>query len=148
LGGQYAAASEANGRSLEIAPDHFFAHELLGYMRLLESKPTEAASTFAEVKEEGWRLNGIAMAEHSLGHIQKSQEALDGLIARHAKGSAFQVAEVYAWRHEKDKAFEWLDRAYRQRDAGLVYIKGDPFLASLHGDPRFGAFLRKMKLPE
>jgi serine/threonine-protein kinase len=62
--------------------------------------------------------------------------------------SSTEVAEVYAWRGEKNKAFEWLERAYVQRDGGLTDIKFDPRLDSLRADPRYKAFLRKMKLPE
>jgi serine/threonine-protein kinase len=60
---------------------------------------------------------------------------------------AYQVAEIYAWRGEKAKAYEWLERAYRQHDAGLSYLEGDSFLDELRGDEEFKAFLRKMKLP-
>ena len=55
---------------------------------------------------------------------------------------------MHAFRGEADLAFEWLERAYAQRDGGLVDIKGDRFLRGLAGDPRYKAFLRKMKLPE
>jgi hypothetical protein len=58
-----------------------------------------------------------------------------------------QVAEIYAYRGDRDKAFEWLDRAYRQRDGGLSGMKGDPLLLNLEHDPRWTAFLNKMKLP-
>ena len=41
---------------------------------------------------------------------------------------AYQIAAVYAFRGEADRAFEWLDRAYVQRDGGLTEMKGDPLL--------------------
>ncbi len=88
------------------------------------------------------------MAEHSLGHAQASQQALNELIAKDAALVACQIAEVYAWRGEKQKAFEWLERAYRQRDAGVVSMKADPLFKSLRGDPRFDAMLRKINLSE
>ena len=47
-----------------------------------------------------------------------------------------------------DLAFEWLERAYVQRDAGVAWTKVDPFLRSLHADPRWAAFLRKMGLAD
>ncbi|MCI0606599.1 hypothetical protein L0156_26745 [bacterium] len=50
-------------------------------------------------------------------------------------------------RRETDKAFEWLERAYKQRDGGLSTMKGDPLLRNLERDPRYRAFLQKMKLP-
>jgi hypothetical protein len=49
---------------------------------------------------------------------------------------------------DNDLALEWLERAYRQRDLGLVEMTGEPLLDSIAADPRFKAFLRKMKLPE
>ena len=48
---------------------------------------------------------------------------------------------------ETSQAFEWLERAYAQRDAGLVLVKGDPLLEDLEPDPRYKAFLKKMRLP-
>jgi hypothetical protein len=53
-----------------------------------------------------------------------------------------QIAEVYAYRGETDKAFEWLERAYAQRDPGLAGIKGDPLLKNLAADSRYTAFLK------
>ena len=71
----------------------------------------------------------------------------EGVIDSAADGAAYQIAEIYAWRDEKDKAFEWLERAYRQQDGGLTVIKTDPVLASLRADPRYFALLRKLHLP-
>jgi hypothetical protein len=45
------------------------------------------------------------------------------------------------------QAFEWLNRAYAQRDGGLVDIKVDPLLRSLRRGPRYAALLEKMPLP-
>ena len=60
--------------------------------------------------------------------------------------SAYQIAEVYAWRGETERALDWLERAYAQRDGGMVDIKVDPRVASLHGQPRYDALLRAMDL--
>jgi hypothetical protein len=59
-----------------------------------------------------------------------------------------QIAEVHAFRNEKSQAFTWLERAFAQKDVNLWSIKGDPLLKDLEGDPRYGAFLRKMNLPQ
>ena len=58
-----------------------------------------------------------------------------------------QVAEVHSWRGEKDLAFEWLERAREEGDLGLWWVKVDPLLRSLRGDPRWKAFLGRMNLP-
>jgi serine/threonine protein kinase/Tfp pilus assembly protein PilF len=144
----FAAAREASRRALEISPQSDFSLNDLGTLELLEGNAQAALETFRKIDNEGFRLSSVAMAEHTLGHAQESQQALEQLIAQHAAEAAFQIAEIYAWRAERDKAFEWLDRAYQQRDGGLSDIKTDPPLAELRGDPRYKAFLRKMKLPE
>ena len=61
-------------------------------------------------------------------------------------GGAYQIAEIYAFRNQPDEVFEWLDRAYAQRDSGLIGTKVEPLLKSLHGDPRFAAILKKLNL--
>jgi hypothetical protein len=59
----------------------------------------------------------------------------------------YEIAGVYAFRNQSDEAFEWLDRAYVQRNAGLIETKVDPLLKSLHHDPRFASQLKKLNFP-
>jgi adenylate cyclase len=72
---------------------------------------------------------------------------LQELVAKYPTHSAYQIAGVYAFRNQSDEAFEWLDRAYVQRDDELIETKVDPLLKSLHNDPRYAAFLKKLNLP-
>jgi TolB-like protein/DNA-binding winged helix-turn-helix (wHTH) protein/Flp pilus assembly protein TadD len=58
------------------------------------------------------------------------------------------IASLYALTGDKDRAFEWLDKAYAERDMGIIGLKVDPAFTNLHGDPRFAALLRRMGLPE
>jgi hypothetical protein len=95
---------------------------------------------------EDFRLVGQAKAEYSLGHVDVSQRILEELIA--GKGGPWEIAGVYAWRGENDKAFEWAERAYKERNGGLTWLKIDTNFRSLHGDARYRALLHKMNLPE
>jgi hypothetical protein len=52
-----------------------------------------------------------------------------------------------AFRNGPSEAFERLDRAFGQRDDGLIETKVDPLLKNLHNDPRYVAFLKKLNLP-
>jgi hypothetical protein len=87
------------------------------------------------------------LAYHALGRGQDSTAALGALIAKYGTDGAYQIAQVYAYRGESDKSFEWLERAYKQRDPGLTDMKTDPLLKSLRHDPRYTEFLKKMHLP-
>ena len=88
-----------------------------------------------------------AIAYLALGRQRESDAALSELIAKYHASDAYDIAEVYAFRNQSDEAFEWLDRAYAQRDSSLFATKVDPLLKSLHNDPRFAAFLKKIHLP-
>jgi hypothetical protein len=59
----------------------------------------------------------------------------------------YQIAEIEALRGERERAFEWLERGLTVQDAGMRYLKRDPLLQSLRGDPLYAALLRKMNLP-
>jgi len=144
--GRLIEAREAARRALEISPEHGFAWFNLGVTSLLESNPAAALGEFKRASK-GRREAGVAMAEHDLGHVKASQQALDELVARYALTNAYQIAEVYAWRGERDAGFHWLERAYTQHDGILVQIKFDPLLAKLRDDPRYSAMVRKMGLP-
>jgi len=88
------------------------------------------------------------MTEFTRGRERESQLALDELKKNYAVGFAYQIAQVHAWRGEKDQAFEWLDRSYGLHDAGLSRMRYDPLFAGLRDDPRFAAFKKKMGFPE
>jgi hypothetical protein len=60
---------------------------------------------------------------------------------------AYQVAQVYAWRGENDKAFEWLQVSLDTHDTGTVSLLIDPLLRGLQDDPRYNRLLAKIGLP-
>ena len=96
--------------------------------------------------EPAWRGLGLALAYHAAGKKKEADAALADYIKEFQNDAAYQIAEIYAFRGETDKAFEWLERAFMQRDGGLAQIKGDPLLRNIEKDPRYRAFLQKMKL--
>ena len=145
--GQDAEARLAWDHAFQINPGARWPNYLVGYLDLKDGKNESALAHF-RASDEPFRLTGTAMLEHTLGHAAESEQALEALKTKYAAGSAFQVAAVYAWRGEKDKAFEWLDRAYDQHDAGMPRLRYDPTLASLHDDPRFAALVKKMGFAE
>ena len=56
------------------------------------------------------------------------------------------LSHIYAIRGDADATFEWLERAYQQRDAGLTYVNALPFFDHIKSDPRWMPFLKKMGL--
>ena len=83
-------------------------------------------------------------AQRALGRQAEANAALRALETGFGWTAAYQIAEAYAERNDVDKAFEWLEKAYVQRDPGVVYTAMDGLLAPLHGDPRWRSFVRKL----
>jgi TolB-like protein len=141
-------AHEAIRRGLEIQPEDTFGLVSLIELLVFEHRADEALATSRKLEDEGFRLYGVTLAEHALGHTTQAQQALDELIAKHARDSAYQIGSVFASFGDKDKAFEWLERSYQQHDGGLSFVKVEPLLEHLRGEARYKALVRRMNLPE
>jgi TolB-like protein/Tfp pilus assembly protein PilF len=147
--GRMAEAKVAYRKALDLNPALPGVHADFAVLRLLEGE--DPAAALAEIGREldpSSREWSLAFAYHVLGRTLDANAALAEMEQKHAGDQAYGIAELHAYRGEVDQAFAWLERAYRQRDAGLTDIKGDPNLKNLRGDPRYKAFLRKMNLPE
>ena len=95
------------------------------------------------------KMIGLPMAYHALGRKADSDAALAALIAKYEKDAPYNIASVYAYRGEADKAFAWLDKAVEYGDGGLGEIVTENLFDKIHADPRWLPFLRKIgKAPE
>jgi adenylate cyclase len=130
-----------------INPQHGFIHGDLGVILLVQGHLEEALAEMQREPTDWARLQGEVLAYHAIGRHQAAEAALKELIASHANDSAFQIAEVYAYRGEVDKALDWLERAYQQHDAGLTFLKVDPMFNNLRQNPRYIQLLEEMQLP-
>jgi TolB-like protein/predicted Zn-dependent protease len=148
VAGKYDKAQAALQKALDLNPQVSSVHDVLGKILIAEGKPQQALAEIEKEPIEWQKFTGQVVAYHALGREQDSNAALAGLIAKHHTDAAYQIAEVYAYRGESDKSFEWLEHAYKQRDAGLPEIKTDPLLKNLRHDPRYTDLLKKMRLGE
>jgi TolB-like protein/Tfp pilus assembly protein PilF len=108
----------------------------------------EAALREAQLERDpGFRRFELAVAHYVRGDRAAADAALAELIANAREGFAYQIAQVYALRGEKDKAFEWLQTAFDDRDAGMLGLLADPVLRGLRDDARYKNLLAKVGLP-
>ena len=146
--GRLAEAEATLRTAIDLGPASGILRSALCGLMLRQGNPAAALATIREEPNEYARLMGTALACHALGQSTEAAAALGLLIGRHAHTCAVQIAAVYAYRGEIDRAFEWLERAYVQRDHGLHSLRDMYFLRALHGDPRWPAFLAKMGLAD
>jgi TolB-like protein len=97
--------------------------------------------------DEGYRRFELAVAQHVVGDREAADAALAALIAKAREGFAYQIAEVYAVRGEKEKAFDWLQISFDDRDAGMLGLLVDPLLRGLRDDARYKNLIVKVGLP-
>jgi hypothetical protein len=80
----------------------------------------------------------------------ESLTTIDGiltLIAQRSATDAVNIAAAYAYRNDRELALQWFERAYAQRDLGLLEVAGEPLFKSIADEPRFYAVLRSVRLP-
>jgi TolB-like protein/Tfp pilus assembly protein PilF len=156
LARQYDQAIEQERKTLELDPNYIGAHLTLGQAYLQKSMYKDG---MAELEKElaispgnpvslSWLGYGYAI----VGRKAEAQKVLDQLneISKHKYVPALQMALIYVGLGEKDKAFEWLERAYEERSIGSglssTSIKLDSMYDPLRSDPRFADLLRRMNL--
>src|SRR5713226_2825521 len=135
--GQLDEAAADGKKGLELGPDVWLGPILLSQIYVMQGRPQDALPEIELVRYDAERASLYPIAYYALGREKESDAALSELIAKYHTSDAYQIAEVYAFRNQSDEAFEWLERAYAQRDSGLIGTKVDPLLKSLHKDPRF-----------
>jgi adenylate cyclase len=145
---RFAEARAEFPRVVELNPAAPWAHAGLGLSYLLEGKFEEAVTATEGEAGEWARLLIVACARWGQKKIPEADAALAQLTDGFAETAAYQIAEVYAYRGDKDKTFEWLERARRQRDPGLTGLRKDPLTVNIQNDPRWNAFLHTMGLAD
>jgi tetratricopeptide (TPR) repeat protein len=137
--GRFAEAEASLRKALVLAPDREDVHMYLSLIRLAQGNTVGAREEAAKEKNPEHRLFATSLAS-------PSAESLEKLAAAAGADSPCMIAEAYAYRGDKDRAFEWLDKAYEARDSELTEIRSNPLFAKISGDARFEALVKKIGL--
>jgi len=150
--GQYAQAIDLNRRTLEMDPDFAPAHIALGAAYEGQGMWLQAISEYRKAVN----LSGNSPpAWAALGYVygvSGNQEEARKVIARlreASKGhyvSAFDMAVVFAGIGDRDSAFQWLEKAYTERESQMAFLNVTRRLDPLRSDKRFSDLLRRMDL--
>jgi TolB-like protein len=140
--------ADAAGRKMaELQPSASSSHR---WQVLVAVQRGDGESALREAQlepDDSIRPFELALAQYVRGDRKAADAALANLIANSRDSLAYQIAEVYAVRHEMDKAFEWLQIAFDNRDGGIPSLLVDPLLRVLRDDPRYKNLLAKAGLP-
>ena len=147
-GGRMEGAEAAYRKALELNPTVEAVHYFLALLYLARGAPAPALAEARLEQIEGDALISQTLALDALGRTREADVSLAAAEQKYAERYGYQIALVYASRNELDRAFAWIDRAYAQHYLGPLFLRNDPLQRHLETDPRFGAFLRKIKLTQ
>jgi TolB-like protein len=144
--GRLPDAVTAYRSALALQPSIASVHYRLGVVYLAMKEPAAALGEMETEPDRDFHAVGMPLALDALGRKAEADAAVAVAEKTAAAGAAWQIALIHAARHDADGTFLWLERAYRQRDAGMLWLKGEPLLKDLRTDPRYQVLLHKMHL--
>jgi TolB-like protein/DNA-binding winged helix-turn-helix (wHTH) protein/Flp pilus assembly protein TadD len=153
LARQYDQAIEQEGKVLELDPNFLDAYYFRGLAYLKKSMYKEGKSDLekgvAIAPASEVALTGLGYSYAVMGRRTEAHRVLDKLneLSKRKYVSPIWRVKIYAGLVEKDKAFEWLEKAYEDHSIVSVgYIKTNPMFDPLRSDPRFADLLRRTNL--
>jgi TolB-like protein/Tfp pilus assembly protein PilF len=144
--GRLEEAEEAFRKSIQLRPNAGYTHNGLGLVLLWKGDLNGALEEMKRETDEMWRLEGEALVYTAMHRRAESDATLSELTKKFQQESPYVVATVYGYRGEVDPAFQWLERALKERDATLTSIKADRLFQKLKSDPRYAELLQKAGL--
>ena len=137
--------------TLELDPNYAWAHWILGISYVHKSMFAEAIASLEKAVAlskspsfVAWLASAYAMSGNTVQARKLLRELMDLQKQRYVSPAA--IAQLYISLGEKDRAFEWLEKAYQERSNFMAYLGVNPAVDPLRSDPRFQDLLRRIGL--
>jgi TolB-like protein/Tfp pilus assembly protein PilF len=154
LARRYDDAIAQFNKTLEIDPTFFYTHYNLGIVLQLKGDLPGAISEFEKAKRLSDDPLVISLCGSAKGYSGDKNMALQALadldkMSQRRDIDGYSRALLYLSLNKKDEALHWLEQDYKDRNGSDIgWIKVDPLLDPLHGDPRFEALVQKVIAPK
>ncbi|MFN2439190.1 MAG: tetratricopeptide repeat protein [Chitinophagaceae bacterium] len=151
LARKFSDAIQTCDKILELDPSFHEAYRIKGFVFSAEKKPDSALAYLKKAADLGNPWAPI-LTITTLSYIGKRQEArkIYSQVDSMAQGKTPAIAKalIYHSLGDRNKAFEWLERSYDEKDFYLATLRVDPIWDPLRGDPRFQRLMKKMNFPD
>jgi len=151
---QYDLAIKQHQKTLEMDPNYARAHEQLADTYFQKGMFDEAVAEYLKVRTLNRAspedLAGLKESYATAGIKGFLRKQIDLATANPVKGASypFYLALLYSRLGEKDKAFEWLDKAYAAHTFSLVHVREEVGFDNVRSDARFADLVRRVGLPQ
>ena len=147
---QYDAAIEQERKTLQMDPNFNIARQLLAMAYLHKGRFAEALETSSHVVATNRHGFVMARAHVRLGNRPLAQKVASDMEAlgrsRHVPANV--IANAYIGLDDRERAFQWLEKAFQDRSLRPDFMRVDPVYDDLRADPRFRDLLRRAGLPQ
>jgi TolB-like protein/Tfp pilus assembly protein PilF len=150
---QYDRAIEIGLRAIALDPGMSFTHGLVAGCYVQKGMYREAISGFRRADaispDDPTIIAGLGLSLGFAGEKAEARKMLERLeqLSLRRYVSAYRKAEVYMGMSDKDRAFQYLEKAYDDRDGMMTMLNTNPALDPLRSDPRFAVLVHKMGFP-
>ena len=141
-------AIELFERVVAINPDFPGIYEKIGRAYLKQGDADRALIEFNKYPSFRRNVLNKASAQSALGNDSEAHSIVSKYLATSSHEDPFWTAAIYAWLGDNDRAFEWLETAFQQRNIFLSTILWNVYMKNLMSDPRYPDFLKKLGLFE
>ena len=152
--GRFDEAIQKAREAMDLDPDFRLGHYFLGLAYSGKQMYPEALAEYekgvATDSKDEWALSGLGWVYALMHNRMKAEGVIRRLRqdARERPDLALEIAIIYSALGEKNEAFDWLEKAYQNRDGGLMLVSSYWYFAEIRSDPRYAEFVKKMGLPE
>ena len=150
---RYDQAIEQSEKSLELDASFVGAHVLLGWVYPYKSLHEPAITSLRKAVQlshgaSQW-VGSLGEAYAAAGYRDEARKILEQLqeLSKQRYVTPYVIGRIYAALNEKDEAFRWLETAYQERAAWMLFLKTDPRFDDLRSEPRFQDLMRRMNFP-
>ena len=151
---QHDRALDQLAKALELEPSYALAHWYRGLAYEEKKMYPEALRELTKTKD---LLPGNLAVQSDIGHVYAvsgNKSEAEKTIARLKQESTrtyvnlYELALIYIGLGQNDQAFDWLEKAYRERSDQLIYLKVDPRLDPIRSDSRLADLVRRVGIPD
>jgi len=150
--GRFEEAIAQLKKTLELDPNYYYAQSSVPFNYALSGRHLEAIAQADKMlaaqpaSQDPNLLQALAWVYAVSGRQETAREYLNLLLDLRKRRycDAYYIAVVYVGLGDRDKTFEWLNRAFEEHACCLIWLKTDPTMKNLRSDPRFKDLLKKM----
>lgn len=145
--GEIEKAEEAFQTFKTYYPNSEILHYMMAQVRVAQGRNDEALFEIEQETHEFFSLYGLNFVHYALGNTKRADELFNQFIKKYSESDPSNLADLYAFRGDKDASFKWLNRALEIKDPVLLEALAYPSFKIMYDDPRWLEYINKLNLP-